>query len=81
MGKKRNRKKYVSKGQRVSHNGRIYADSAQKLVFKIAAWMKGQPVKLTVPNPSKGETNKPFIRVSADSYWGPYQRKKGSSDQ
>jgi hypothetical protein len=76
MGKKRTRKKYVSKGLRVSHNGRIHADSAQRLAFKIAAWEKGQPVKLTVPNPNKSETNKPFIRVRADDYWGPYVIKK-----
>lgn len=76
MGKKRTRKKYVSKGLRVSHNGRIYADSAQKLVFKIAAWQKGQPVKLTVPNPNKSETNKPFIRVRADDYWGTFAQKR-----
>jgi len=80
MGKKRNRKKYVSKGLRVSQQGRISADSAQKLVFKIAAWQKGQPVKLTVPNPDKSATNKPFIRVKADDYWGPYQFKKSRSD-
>ena len=76
MGKKRNRKKYVSKGLRVSHQGKLSADSAQKLVFKIAAWQKGQPVKLTVPNPNKSETNKPFIRVSANDYWGTYASKK-----
>jgi hypothetical protein len=76
MGKKRNRKKYVSKGLRVSHNGRIYADSAQKLVFKIAAWAAGKPVKLTVPNPDKSATNKPFIRVKADDYWGTFASKR-----
>jgi hypothetical protein len=75
MGKKRTRKKYVSKGSRVSHNGRIHADSAHKLANKIAAWAAGKPVKLTVANPNREATNKPFIRVLADDYWGPYRRK------
>jgi hypothetical protein len=74
MGKKRNRKKYVSKASRVSHNGRIYADSAQKLQNKIAAWVAGKPVMLTVANPNREATNMPFIRVRASDYWGKYVR-------
>mgnify|MGYP001560340061 CR=1 FL=1 len=74
MGKKRHRKKYTSKATRVSHNGKLSFDSAQKLAFKIDAWMKGKPVKLTVAN--KGDTSRPFIRVLASEYWGTYASKK-----
>jgi hypothetical protein len=44
---------------------------------KVAAWQKGLKVMLTVPNPDKEATNARFIRVTADSYWGPFSRKKG----
>ena len=70
MGKKRCRKKYVSKGSRVSHSGKSNHSSAQRFIFKHAAWKKKQNPWLTVENPNKAETNRLFIRVRADDWWG-----------
>lgn len=70
MGKKRTRKKLVSKGTRVNQRLGLEKTSASKMINKIEAWAKGLPVMLTVANPNKSETNKPFIRVKADHYWG-----------
>ena len=37
---------------------------------KQRAFSKGKNVMLTIPNPNKGESNKPFIRVNAKEVWG-----------
>ena len=76
MGKKRNRKKYTSKGLHTSTNMSFTLDALGRMGNKVAAWAAGQKVMLTVPNPDKSITNKPFIRVTADSYWGPFSRKQ-----
>lgn len=55
----------------------------------VDAWFAGKNPWVTIPNPSKNETNKPFIRVRADSYFGspkepyelyPSEKKKAKSD-
>lgn len=82
MGKKRLRKKLVSKGlrQSISSATARAVRSARDLVDihsnKVEAWAKGQNPWLTVPNPNKAETNKPFIRVRANSYYGPWKYSK-----
>lgn len=79
MGKKRLRKKMVSKGIRSKvSNGTVRAvNSAREAVDihlnKVEAWAKGLNPWLTVPNPNKAETNKLFIKVRANSYYGPWR--------
>ena len=38
---------------------------------KIDAWKNLQNPWITIPNPVKSETNRPFIRVRANDYFGP----------
>ena len=80
MGKKRHRKSFKSKG--IVGGPRVVAEKTEstKMSNKIAAWVAGKPVMLTIANPSKEERNKPFIRVTADSYWGPYDQRKRKKD-
>lgn len=75
MGKKRLRKKRVSKGLRTSTNMTRSFSPIQGHLNKLGAWLGGKPVMLTVANPDKTETNKPFIRVKAEDYLGPWKRK------
>ena len=44
--------------------------------------MKGKKVFLTIENPVKSETNKPFIRVPAEHVWNKYEpyRMKQTSE-
>lgn len=37
--------------------------SSEKFLEKQAAWVKGKTSYITIENPNKTETNKPFIRV------------------
>ena len=75
MGKKT---QYTSKGQRrnVSRwsikTGRKDVSELEKLNRKIESWKRGKKVILTVTNPIKSETAKPFIRVDAKEVWGKY---------
>jgi hypothetical protein len=75
MGKKRLRKARQSKGQRslvssgltqAVRSERTYLD---KLDGIIKAWEAHRNPWITIPNPSKAETNKPFIRVRTNDYW------------
>lgn len=76
------RKTYVSKGQRDSisretvkamRSDRTYAD---KMLAKLKFWAKGKRTMVTIPNPNKNETNKPFIRVEGNhpAAFGPWKR-------
>ena len=75
MGKKT---QYTSKGQR--RNVAAWSTKAARkdvseleiLNRKIASWKRGKRVILTITNPIKSETNKPFIRVDAKEVWGKY---------
>ena len=42
-----------------------------RLNNQVSAWRRGKKVMLTIHNPNKKETNKPFIRVNALDVWGP----------
>lgn len=70
MGKKRLRKKLTSKGTRVNQRVKPRTSSAQQFGFALDAWLAKKPVMLTVENPDKSATNRRFIRVRADEYWG-----------
>ena len=41
-----------------------------KVLNKQKAWAAGKNVMITIPNPIKSETNKPFVRVPATQLWG-----------
>ena len=77
-GKRSSGNTYTSKGQRPNSNRsalkaqRIeYKTSMDRLNNQVSAWRRGKKVMLTIHNPNKKETNKPFIRVSALDVWGP----------
>ena len=42
----------------------------QTALNKQEVFRQGKNVMLTIPNPNKGESNKPFIRVNAKEVWG-----------
>ena len=68
MGKKRLRKKLVSAGVHGTSKS-LRVTSAQRYINKFAAHRAGKDVKVTIANPNKEETNKPFIRVPAKEVW------------
>ena len=78
------RTQYTSKGQRRNVSswsikaGRKDVSELEIINRKIDAWKQGKKVMLTITNPIKSETNKPFIRVNAKEIWGkdtPYMMK------
>jgi len=80
MGKpKGSREKYTSKGIHGSSmktrdtSAPDYA--GKRLLNQIKAWKKGKNVVLTVANPNKNETNKPFIKISGKQAWGSHKKK------
>jgi len=89
-GKRSSGNNYTSKGERPNSNSSAlkalkieYKNSMRRLNNQVAAWRRGKHVMLTIHNPNKKETNKPFIRVNALDVWGPpremsdmYNRKR-----
>jgi len=84
MSKKKSRAQYTSKGQGCNVNHRLRksikrdTSSIDKLLHKRTAFNQGKTVMLTVDNPNKTETGKPFIRVNAKEIWKksePYMMK------
>jgi len=71
MGKKRSRATQTSKGERRSVANGLGDDRSElkKMIDKMDAFRKGKNVMLTIPNPNKNETKKPFIRVNAKEKW------------
>lgn len=71
-GKKASGKTYTSKGERISsmRTSTHGANSADKMLNKLAALAKGKDVTLTLENPNKAETNKRFIKykISGKAY-------------
>ncbi len=76
MGKKRIRKTVTSKGKHSSINRalatkvRASLNAVNGYGNLIDSWKKLQNPWLTVENPSKEQTNRKFIRVRANDYWG-----------
>ena len=79
MGKKKFRKTYVSKGQRVNVDHSLLKSVRRARTTldihknKITSWSKGQNPWLSVPNPNCDgtvNTNKRNIRIRANDYWG-----------
>ena len=79
-GKKSKGTHYVSKGERVSVNKKIRnairkeRTQLQRARNQTDAWLKGKNVVLTIENPNKKETNKRFIRVNANDFWGSHRK-------
>ena len=71
MGKKRSRATQTSKGERRNVANGLGDDRSEikKMIDKMDAFRKGKNVMLTIPNPNKSETKKPFIRVNAKEKW------------
>ena len=75
-GKKSKGTHYVATGERVSVNKKIRnairkeRTQLQRARNQTDAWLKGKNVVLTIENPNKKETNKRFIRVNANDFWG-----------
>jgi hypothetical protein len=77
MGKKvRTRSKITSKGQRPSVSNKTLrivkegVSEGDKLYNKLIAWRSGKNGWITIPNPNPNETDRRFIRVSFNSYFG-----------
>ena len=78
---------YVSKGERTNVNKKLRnsirrnhstTKKLERLINKRNQFAKGKNVVLTILNPIKSETDKPFIRVNAKEIWGkdtPYMMK------
>ena len=71
MGKKRTRASQTSKGERRNVVNGLSDDRTelQRVNDKMRAHLKGKNVMLTIENPNKSETKKPFIRVPAKQEW------------
>ncbi len=75
MGKKKKSEGYTSKGERNSVRKDIRnmirrdRSNLETMINKYSAYKKGKNVMVTIPNPDKGETKKPFIRVNAKDVW------------
>tara|TARA_B110000196_G_C20632791_1_gene424826 strand:- start:289 stop:549 length:261 start_codon:yes stop_codon:yes gene_type:complete len=75
MGKKSSRTSQTSKGERRNVSawsvkaGRKDISELQRAVNQSRAFNLGKNVVLTIPNPNKGERDKPFIRVNAKEKW------------
>ena len=74
MGRRiKSREKQTSKGERPNTNPSVlkakrrdYMDAPfDRLNNQVKAWRAGKKVMVTIENPNKKETNKPFIRVPA----------------
>ena len=71
MGKKRSRASQTSKGESRNVVNGLSDDRTelQRVNDKMRAHLKGKNVMLTIENPNKSETKKPFIRVPAKEQW------------
>ena len=83
MAKKKSRASQTSKGE-IGVNKKLrnayrreYKGTLAQAINQHTAWKKFKNVVLTVPNPNKNETAKPFIRVNARDYWGSPKRTSG----
>ena len=75
MANKSTGKNYVSKGERKSSMStrNVGVTEADKMNRKMKALRRGKRVVMTIANPNKAETNKPFIRVAYD-----YKNNRGT---
>lgn len=83
MGKKTSRKMYSSKGERASiDRSTVKAVRREQNTFltqlsnKFDAFLKGKKVMVTIENPIKTETNKPFVKVEGRVLWGDWREAR-----
>ena len=75
MARKKSRDTQTSKGERRNVSKwsvnavRRYITPLQRANNQLRAHVKGKNVVLTIANPNKSETKKPFIRVPAKEQW------------
>lgn len=68
----------VSQGSRQSSmKTAAMRDSAQRQIDIQRAWLRGENPWLTVANPNKNETAKPFVRVRANEKMGDPRNRTG----
>jgi hypothetical protein len=79
MGKIKSRTSQTSKGERRSVSrsitkavrlAREIESPFRKIQAQLNAWKRGRNVVLTIANPNKNETNKPYIKARAWDIWG-----------
>lgn len=82
MAKKKQRAKYVSKGERPPITRKVLnayrRDRFTELevaINKLDQWKAGKNPWITIPNPNTSETNKPFIRIRANEYYGDFRQQ------
>ena len=72
MGKKKQRTKQVSKGERrnvakkttnAARRDYIASDGMERLINQLDAYKKNKNVVVTIPNPNKKETNKKYTQL------------------
>ena len=82
MGRRSSRDSYTSKGERRNSSRKTIKmmrrerTFGERLTAQFEAFQKDKNVVLTVRNPSKNATNKPFIKVPAKDYWKPTKSDK-----
>lgn len=71
MGKKKGGKSkgFVSQGLGRSSMKTAVKDPLSRVINQLKAFRAGKNVMVTIDNPNKAETNKPFIRVPASQVW------------
>ena len=65
---------YISKGQRPNVNTKIsnlvrQSKEGDKIIRQLASSRKGKNTTITIPNPNREETNKPFIKVRGSDFF------------
>jgi hypothetical protein len=83
---KKTSSKYISNGERNSVRKSLLnvikaeRSVVEKSCIKQDAWVKGKNPWLTIENPDSNQTNKKYIRVKAENYWGLYNPKPKKND-
>lgn len=76
MAKVKSRAQYISKGEHGNMSRQLTKAVRRdrtvidKWVIKQRAWLDDKNPWLSVENPNTNETNKRFVRVRANDYWG-----------
>jgi hypothetical protein len=80
MGKKGGKSKgKVSMGLRSSSVKTASKHPADRVMNQLKAFRAGKKVVVTIANPNKAETNKPFIRVNGKDWFKPESNLQGNN--
>jgi hypothetical protein len=77
---------YISKGQRPNVNAKIsnlvrQSKEGDKMIRQLAHSRKGKNTSITIPNPNREETNKPFIKVRGSDFFKPKEMLKKDKEK